>query len=145
MLAAMILRDATMDDAARLFAWRNDTATRAASHTTGELAFDDHCKWLSKSLAMTTRQIFIADINGTAVGTVRLDKLPDCTELSWTVAPEHRGRGHGTAMVRAALAILNGPACATIKAGNVASQKIARKIGMRLEQERDGVLHFRCP
>jgi RimJ/RimL family protein N-acetyltransferase len=136
----MRLRPATIDDAERLFAWRNDPETRAASHQTGELRFHEHIAWLTRTLA-SQRRIYIAEIEGQAVGTVRADP-GEVTELSWTVAPEHRGRGVGTQMVRLAVAMTEGPVRAEIKRDNVASQRIAVAAGLAFDREADGVMHF---
>jgi RimJ/RimL family protein N-acetyltransferase len=124
----MILRPATMDDAERLFAWRNDPETRAQSLTTDRVPWDDHVAWLERSLAMPERTLLIAEVAGTPVGTVRLDG----EEMSWTVAPEHRRKGYAKEMVRLALPR---DATAQIKRGNLASQKVARAAGLQLVED----------
>lgn len=137
----MKLRKASMEDAKLLFDWRNDPITRAASHQTGELVFSEHCAWLEK--ALLTRDIYIAEIDGIPVGTVRADAGKP-TELSWTVAPHRRCKGLGTRIVMAALA-LHSPARAEIKADNAASIRIAEKVGMRLTKVEGGVMHYVAP
>lgn len=138
----MELRPATMDDAQRLFDWRNDPATRIASHQTGELHFSDHVAWLARALASDSRELYIAEHEGAAVGTVRADLSGAVTELSWTVAPEWRGHGFGKAMVGMLADQIRTPLKAEIKRDNVASQRIALAAGFTLAAEIDGVLHF---
>lgn len=131
-----------MDDSGRLFAWRNDPETRSASHEEVELDYKSHCDWLRRSLAMSTRTVYIAEVDGLPVGTVRADRGSEATRLSWTVAPEQRGRGLGTAMVGAALKMLAGTLSAEVKCSNLASRRIAERVGFQLACERDGVLHY---
>jgi RimJ/RimL family protein N-acetyltransferase len=120
------MRPATFDDAATLFAWRNDTVTRAMSSNTDPVPWETHLEWLAATLADEGRTLFICEEDGVPVGTVRIDASG---KMSWTVAPEARGRGLASIMIAMA-----GPqgCTATIKAENVASQRAARKAGFRL-------------
>lgn len=135
----MHLRPATMNDAGVLFAWRNDPETRANSVNSDPVAWADHCAWLKASLANPDRDLLIAELDGMPVGTVRIDR-GDETEISWTVSPEHRGKGVAKYMV--ALASPSGRAVARIKPANIASQKIAESVGFRLA-EVDGLQVWR--
>ena len=63
--------------------------------------------------------------------------------LSWTIAPEARGKGYGKAMVAAMVKQLNGPLRAETTIGNIASEHIARAIGMKLKAERNGVRYWK--
>jgi len=139
------LRPATAADAALLLEWRNDAATRQASHNTSAVTPENHACWLKALLRNPSRRLLIAEVNGEAVGSVRADRDPDgtCHELSWTVAPSARGRGLGISMVRLLLAEVSGPVRAEVKPGNPASGRIAEAAGMRFDCEREGVLHFR--
>jgi RimJ/RimL family protein N-acetyltransferase len=139
------LRPATAADAALLLEWRNDEATRLASHNTDKVRPEDHARWLDALLRNPARRLFIAEVNGEPVGSVRADRDPDgaCHELSWTVAPSARGLGLGAPMVRLLLAEVSGPVRAEVKPGNPASVRIAEAAGLRFDGERDGVLHFR--
>ena len=130
-----------MDDAQLLFEWRNDPATRAASHNTAPLDFDLHLMWLKASLGNDARRLYVAMLDGVPVGTIRAD-LSDVTELSWTVAPQWRGRGVGTRMVALAAAT-HSPVRAEIKSANIASQRIAEKAGLVRCAIENGVIHYR--
>ena len=133
----LTLRNATMADAQLLFDWRNDPATRAASHNTAPLEFTAHCAWLEKAV----HRIRIAEVDGAAVGTVRIDRGAS-TELSWTIAPGKRGLGYGKEMVIAAIALCEGHVRAEIKSGNIASQRIAESAGMSLVRRDGDALHY---
>lgn len=141
----LTLRKATAQDSDLLFNWRNDPITRRSSHDTSEISRDRHETWLAASLANSQRVILIAEERGRPVGTVRVDHGPDGTaELSWTVAPDARGEGVATRMVRTVAddVARKCPVRAEIKIGNEASVKVAEAAGMRLFTEDRDVLHF---
>ncbi len=138
----MILRRAAMTDAGRLYRWRTDPETRAASLNTGPIDSESHYTWLLKSLDDPNRQIYIAEYRGDPIGTVRADKMASGWRLSWTVAPEFRGRGLGIQMVRRLAASIDESIEALVKPGNAASITIAESLGMRFDKEEEGVLRF---
>jgi RimJ/RimL family protein N-acetyltransferase len=142
---ALTFRNATIDDAEVLFNWRNDSLTRQASHDSAELEFKSHVLWLERTLANADRQLFIIEESGKPVGTVRVDREGnESAELSWTVAPEARGRGVAKQMVRL-IADYVPETCvlrAEVKAGNTSSIKVAEAVGLHLSKEVDGVLHY---
>jgi len=140
------LRPATMDDAKILFDWRNDPLTRQHSHNSGEVPWKSHLAWLQTSLANPARTLYVAESDGTAVGTVRADLLEGGEyELSWTVAPEARGKGFGKQMVlQFAREMLSGKRLlAEVKRGNIASEKIAQALGLSPGPAKDDVVTWR--
>jgi RimJ/RimL family protein N-acetyltransferase len=144
--ARYCLRDAVLSDAGDLFRWRNDRETRIWSRDTSAVCWDEHLTWLKSTLRNPNRQLLIAEDERGAVGTIRLDLLDGAWQMSWTVAPEHRGKGLGAAMVQLAVSRMRGECVfAEIKAANFASRRIAEKSGFRLRRERDGMLvYWRC-
>ena len=142
MTEAIQLRPATLDDAATLLKWRNDDATRTASHHTAAVHEDEHLSWLARTLASPDRRLYVAEEHDLPVGTVRADRSAGSWELSWTVAPEARGRGVAKRMVATLARQIPEPIRAEVKVGNAASARIAEHAGMELERELDGVLHF---
>lgn len=120
----LTLRPATLDDARNLWLWRNDPATRGNSITTDEVPWESHVRWLEASLGNPERTLLVAETDA-PVGTVRID----AQEISWTVAPEARGKGIAKAMVAAA----SSPGMvAMIKQVNTASQRVAESAGFAL-------------
>ena len=73
--------------------------TRHASLNTENISFEAHQAWVRSVLADPARRLYVAERQGIPVGTLRVDRRDDACELSWTVAPEFRGRGIGTRMV----------------------------------------------
>jgi len=128
-----------------LLRWRNDSLTLTASHTSAPVSREGHFAWLADVLQDSSRRLYVAEAEGVAVGTVRVDGRGDGWLLSWTVAPERRGRGYGKAMVALAAGVTPGPLLAEIKVGNSASVAIAEAAGFSLTGEVDGVLVFRRP
>ena len=124
--------------------WRaNSPATRGASHNTALINQDEHVRWLTNTLKNPNRKLFVAEIDGVPVGTVRMDSETLGYELSWTVSPMMRGSGIGKVMVPLLADDINEPIRAEIKAGNIASIRIAEEAGMVFEREDNGVLHYR--
>jgi RimJ/RimL family protein N-acetyltransferase len=145
MPADIALRPATLRDADLLLQWRNDPATRAASHSTAAVDRDEHLAWLRESLASAERQLYIAEERGAPVGTVRADLANGAWNLSWTVAPQARGRGVAKRMVALLASRIPAPIRAEVKAANKASARIAEHAGMTLESESAAVLHYARP
>ena len=133
------LRPATLADSPRLLLWRTDAETRAQSWNAELVTLHEHDVWLKKTFANPSRRLLIAELDGVPVATVRADREDGVSELSWTIAPEFRGRGLGKAILRSALEFLGGLATARIKSSNVASQHIAKAAGMHLIAESDAV------
>ncbi|MGA1825264.1 MAG: GNAT family N-acetyltransferase [bacterium] len=143
MSETITLRSATMQDADLLLEWRNDPETRKASHNTAEVQRDEHISWLTKTLNNANRRLFVAEENGAPIGTVRADLSEGVWELSWTVAPNARGRGVAKRMVALLAHQIPEPIRAEVKAENMASARIAIHAGMKFDRTEDGVLHYR--
>lgn len=96
------LRRATQADAGLLLEWRNDPLTRSMSITSDEVPPEQHRAYISRSLDARDRWLFVAEHDGRPVGTGRLDReAPGTLEVSITVAPSERGKGHAVAILRA--------------------------------------------
>lgn len=101
--ARLALRRATPADSEHLLRWRNDPLTRQMSLTQHEVTPEEHQRWLHASLTGTSRSLFIAVDDEVPVGTVRLEHPSNgAAEVSLTVAPEARGRGLGSQLLRLA-------------------------------------------
>ena len=129
------LRPADMKDAETLFMWRNDPETRKASHNSDEVIFESHLVWLDASLSNPSKRLlWIAEVDGVAIGTCRADKVEDSWELSWTIAPEARGKGFAHQMLSKLVRYFDEPLLAEVKADNIASIKVAERSGFVLKR-----------
>ena len=120
----MNLRPATMDDAETLLAWRNDPLTRAMSQSLAIVELSSHLAWMDQRLSRVDPGLYIAEDGEELVGTVRIDG----DEISYTVAPEHRGKGVSTVMLVEARQKF-GSKRARIKRDNLASRRAAENAG----------------
>ncbi|MCI5059435.1 MAG: UDP-2,4-diacetamido-2,4,6-trideoxy-beta-L-altropyranose hydrolase [Alphaproteobacteria bacterium] len=138
------LRPARLEDAQLLLDWRNDPATRQASLNTDIIAYEDHVKWFKGVLEDQNRHLYIATHDNHDVGTIRADLTPEtgAYNLSWSVAPEHQGKGVGKKMLSRLMEELEGPFTATIRKDNTASIRIAETTGMMLEKEAQEILYY---
>ena len=107
------VRVASGVDSGLLFAWRNDSETRAWSRTTDPVTRADHERWLADVLQNENRRLLIIEWGRQPVGTVRFDRTGDHWEVSITVAPHARGRKLSVPILLAAEATV---APATIRA-----------------------------
>lgn len=122
-------RKASILDLELLLQWRNDPLTRQNSGNTELVTRDTHEEWLKASLGNTNRKLYIAEISGEPVGTVRLDLLKSGWNLSWTVAPAARGKGMGKRMVRQATQLVSDSLIAEVRQSNLASLRIVTHAG----------------
>lgn len=93
----MRVRSATIDDADFLLDLRNEELTRAMFKTYEPVARETHIAWLTARLAREKPNLYIAEVDGAPVGTIRVDA--DCT-LSYATAPSYRRKGYATQMLR---------------------------------------------
>ncbi|MCH2182990.1 MAG: GNAT family N-acetyltransferase [Mariniblastus sp.] len=139
-------RLATLQDAERLFIWRNDPLTRSESHDDSALEPEAHRDWLRRAIDDPHRSLWVVETGGEAVGTVRADREEDGWLLSWTVAPEARGNGFGKRMVcqwvGQRVGQLDGRLRAEVRVGNKASARIAEAAGLNLAEEKAGVRYY---
>lgn len=142
------LRPAGMADAARLLAWRNDPATRAASVDTDEVDLDTHTAWLDRSLARTDRLLFIGEAARTdqPVGALRFDEVePGLWEVSITIAPELRGLGWSGKLLAEGVAHMASASALTarVRTENERSLRLFDEAGFARTHATDGFVFFR--
>jgi L-amino acid N-acyltransferase YncA len=147
-LDMLTIRLARLDDAERLWSWRNDPDTRRASHNTDAVTLDQHTRWFEHSLSQNDSIMLILELQGEAIGTVRFDKRRDAyLEVIINIAPQARAKKLGAACLREACNfILNKRATgfhAEIRLENTASIRIFQQYGFREFGSKGGFLLFR--
>jgi RimJ/RimL family protein N-acetyltransferase len=88
-------------------------------------------QWWLASLKNPDRTILVLENeSGEGLGSLRKDKLPTGEiELSWMIAPEHRGKGLGSSMLLLGIHGTTGRFIARIKPENTASCRMVEKLG----------------
>ena len=147
-LDRLTIRLARLDDAERLWSWRNDPHTRRASHNTDAIAYDQHTRWFERRLSRNDSVILIAELHGEAIGTVRFDRRRDSyLEVIVNIAPQARSKKLGAACLRAACNfVLKKEAAgfhAEIRLENTASIRIFQQCGFHKFGSKGGFLLFR--
>jgi RimJ/RimL family protein N-acetyltransferase len=146
------LRPADSADAYALWLWANDAETRGASFGRPPIPWADHVRWLRALLADPQARLFVArDAEDCPVGSVRFDSEDGwrTARLSYVVAPEARGRGHGRPLVERGVAALRAEhpdvrVRAEVVPGNARSVAVFRALGWTEREPGDGAaaLHF---
>jgi N-acetylneuraminate synthase len=131
---SVVLRPARVQDARLLFAWTNDPRTRAASFDSSPVQWDPHLAWLSRKLADPTSRFYVGVADGVEFGVVRFDGVGGEAELSFSIAPEQRGRKlAGPLVARGTDEIFRTSSTRTVRAlikrDNVASLKTLERLG----------------
>lgn len=96
------VRPATLDDGALLHSWRDHPQTRAVSGNSAPIPLDGHMDWLARKLCDAGCRLFVAEIGGTAVGSIRFDRQADgAWEVSLYLDPDLIGLGLGRYLLQA--------------------------------------------
>lgn len=94
-MSKMKLRPVTAEDKELLFTWANDKATRASSVNRHTITKEEHEQWFHAHFNSENCHMFIYEYDGEAVGQVRVNIEGRSGEIGYSVAPNHRGQGHG--------------------------------------------------
>ncbi len=141
------VRQATLRDAHRLWAWRNDPDVRAASTRSGRIPFEDHLRWLRDTLRDPARLLLVGWNGAGQLGQVRFDRQDNEAEVSISVAPEHRGTVGGL-LLRAGIRHFRRKwpqhvIRARVKADNEPSRRLFEHAGFELESRTQDLMDFR--
>ncbi len=140
----LALRPAEETDADFVLALRNDPDAVRFSGTGAAVAPADHARWYAARLDDPGTPLWIAEVDGAAVATTRLDVVSGVAEVSIAVAPEARGRGlagrtlgllqdvvrHGVQVTRLV---------AAVHPGNAASLRLFQAAGFSTDGSREGM------
>lgn len=98
-------------------------------------------RWLNQTIASDERLLFVCEENQSPVGTVRLDFGSE-TEISWTVAPNARGRGIGSRIVELVCTGVERDIVAYVYAKNESSIRLAKQLGFKADDKETEPLRF---
>ncbi|HXC46458.1 MAG TPA: GNAT family N-acetyltransferase [Solirubrobacteraceae bacterium] len=149
---AVTLRPAGVDDSTRILAWRNDIQTRRWSRDPREIALEEHASWLARTLADSSTRLWVAEVDGIAIGHVRIGPQTNgSAEVHLALASDARGRGLGAAVLTQAGALALADAevtllCAHVKPENHASLRTFERSGFRpIGLDADGLVRLERP
>ena len=92
----LCLRPARLEDMRLLHDWRNHASVRAASTDASSIAFKDHERWFCSALEDPKRLMYVGQVGGLPVGSIRFDRTSDHHfEVSLYVDPDLHGLGLG--------------------------------------------------
>jgi spore coat polysaccharide biosynthesis protein SpsF len=145
----MILRPATSLDCDQYFEWANDPEVRANSFNQETIPYDAHVRWFYQKLdlkdqlwVLTRTKTGMAHLNQFGdecdcdhipIGQIRLQQEQDHTEIHYSIAKEHRGKGNGRRIVQIALSkISTWPVVAQVKQTNRSSRVIFDKLDFQI-------------
>ncbi|WP_370182606.1 UDP-2,4-diacetamido-2,4,6-trideoxy-beta-L-altropyranose hydrolase [Alteriqipengyuania sp.] len=95
------VRPATQGDAQALFDWRNAPENRAMMTNSGEMEYAGHVAWLERVLADDDRRLFVGEVGGQPVGSIRFDIEDGVAEVSLHLDPAFHGLGLGPKLLAA--------------------------------------------
>jgi UDP-2,4-diacetamido-2,4,6-trideoxy-beta-L-altropyranose hydrolase len=130
-------RNANIDDAEQLLAWRNDPEVRSVVFDTEAASLATYQMWLERKLDSDNCQLLIAEAsNGQPIGQVRLDfESPQQASIFLSLDHTRRAKGLGRNIIEKACSLgfeenpqLNS-IVAQIAPGNVASERAFRSVG----------------
>ena len=104
MLPKVQVRRAKLDDARKMYEWRNDARIRNVSRDISAISYDDHLRWFEGSLVMPKRMMLIGELETSEpVGVVRFDEGDNnSVEVSIYLDPQRGGQGLGSPLLEAA-------------------------------------------
>lgn len=104
LMRSMFIRAVTHDDCGLLWRWVNDPAVRNASYISDFIPLEKHTEWFEKHLKDPDSYHFIAyGIDNAPLGQIRFDLKSNEAEVDISVAPEKRGMGYASLIIRKGL------------------------------------------
>lgn len=126
---------ATARDCKAIWRWANDPGTREVSFTKSAIPWENHRAWYRRKLT-DTGCLFLVGYShrGRRVGMIRFDSTVEGIVVSVNLAPNARGRGIGSILIRrgteqAAVFFGNRPIMAWVLPENPASKRVFEKAG----------------
>jgi spore coat polysaccharide biosynthesis protein SpsF len=144
----LALRPAFAADAGFMLACRNDPDAVRHSVTARPIDVVDHARWYAARLDDPATPIWVGEVDGKRVGTVRLTVRGGVAEIGVAVDPAQRGRGYGGALLGTLLDELRGDQqvvalVALVHSANAASMRAFERAGFHPDQGEDGFVVLR--
>lgn len=132
-MTSINIRKASIFDSQILFDWANDPFTRSNSFNSEKIDWEGHSVWFKNKLSSPSDHIYMAYQLGELLGTIRIEIVAEETIIGITVAPEKRGQGFSSIIIKSACQKFwkthNNDITAYIKTENFMSVKAFEKAG----------------
>lgn len=143
-------RKARQEDAYVLWLWANDPLTRQAALSSNSISWDEHRAWLAQKLNSSNTSVCIAvDQTDRLLGCIRFDTTNEwqTAKLSYTVAPDARGKGFGRRIIEAGVERIRSEhskvkILAEVRMANIPSLRIFRGLSWSEATPREEVVLF---
>jgi UDP-2,4-diacetamido-2,4,6-trideoxy-beta-L-altropyranose hydrolase len=97
----LTLRPVRADDCRLIWEWANDHVTRAQSFSTEPISWEEHSAWFEAKQTDPLSRFYIAeDENAAPIGQVRYQIEGETAVISVSLAPNQRGLGYSTEIIR---------------------------------------------
>lgn len=93
------LREVTEADIDITYKWANDPITRQNSFNTSYIKFEEHAAWFERMLSRQDVKMYIMVDGSVPVGQIRIKIINGEGEISYSIAPDKRGKGYGRKIV----------------------------------------------
>ena len=133
------LRKAKTDDLMIYFKWANESQTRLQSFSSQPIALTEHQTWFENKISSPTCQLYLLEYKGAPAGQIRFD-IQKRAVLSYSIAPEARGKGLGTYLLKKGVEQFQKdrqekmPIVGFVKEQNIPSNRAFTKLGYQRSQ-----------
>lgn len=94
------IREATLSDSELLFHWVNEKSVRDNAFNSESISYNDHFSWIKKQLNACCTKMYIAYIDETAIGQIRVEfNETGDGEIDYSIDPKFRGMGYGAILL----------------------------------------------
>jgi len=144
------LRKAQLSDLDLYFHWANDPYARHNAVIAKQIGYEEHCAWFAKKITSNDTHLWVLEEREKPVGQIRfdLDRGQKEATLSYSIAPEYRGKGMGLLIVKMGLELFFRTECnfltinAIVKATNEYSRKIFERFNFQINEEKNGFIFY---
>lgn len=141
-----VLRTARAADEDLLLKWANDALVRSNAFDSHLITPEEHHRFFTARLADHERCLFLVaeTESGVPLGQVRFDRRGDIWVISYSVAPQFRGRGLGKAILQEAIKLMQPGTIVVgeVLAENLASHRVFRSLGFESMPGRPGATRY---
>lgn len=142
------VREAKLDDAELYFEWANDPTVRQMAFHMEPIPWDSHIGWFKNKVASQSSHLLVCYENELPIGQVRFDISESGeAEIDISIAKEHRGKGLGKSMLKAAIEYekcMNGirTFVSEVKEDNISSNKMFTACGFSLTNNTNRINYY---